>query len=114
MKIPHTVPETYRIDKSKRFSFHLRFVWNSTRSPAPAPTKSPDIIVPKLMNSFKYNCVITTEEAQFGMSPTIPARTGPNNGWLDIKAARRSSPIRATNTFKTIVNKRINRKIFPV
>ena len=47
------------------------FDLNSTNIPIPEPTRSPAIIEPKLIRFDKYNSVIITEPAQFGISQIL-------------------------------------------
>ena len=56
------------------------FDLNSTNIPIPEPTRSPAIIEPKLIRFDKYNSVIITEPAQFGISPNIEDTSIPSTG----------------------------------
>ena len=76
------------------FSFKFLFTLNNTISPTPALTNKPAINVATVIKPSKYNWVIITEAAQFGISPTIPAITGPKIGLLEIKIESVSSPIK--------------------
>ena len=51
------------------FSFKFLFVLNNTRIPSPLPVKTPAIIFPKLIMSFKYHSVMITLLAQLGIRP---------------------------------------------
>ena len=98
----------------ERFSFHLLFVRNKTKSPTPAPTSSPEIIEPKSRIPPRYIWVIRTDAAQFGINPTIAANTGPNIAWLDKNSEIRSSPPISIKKFKTREHRKMNNNILNV
>ena len=70
------------------------FDLNSTNIPIPEPTRSPAIIEPKLIKFDKYNSVIITEPAQFGISPNIEDTSIPSTGTPAIAFSIVSSPIK--------------------
>ena len=96
------------------FSLIFLFILNNTRIPIPEPTSSPPIIDPKLITLLKYNCVIITEPAQFGINPTIPDIKGPTIGIFSIRLDMLSSPTNSIIVFNTSVISSINKNIFKV
>ena len=51
------------------FSFKFLLVLNSNKIPNPLPVNKPDIKFPTVIKSDKYNSVIITLLAQFGINP---------------------------------------------
>ena len=68
------------------------FILNSISNPAPDPTNRPAINDPKFIIPDRYNSVIITEEAQFGIKPINDAITGSKIELSDIKFFNVSSP----------------------
>ena len=85
------------------FSFTFLFDLNSTRIPIPEPTNKPAIIEPKLIKFDRYNSVIITEPAQFGINPNKADTNIPIKGTLAIAFAILSSPIKCISVFITNV-----------
>ena len=114
MIIPAITPILY--NRAAIFIFCLipLLVLNNTANPTPAPTNNPEIAVAKEITFSKYICVKITDDAQFGISPMIPARIGPNIGWFCKNPEIRSSPIKYIAPFIIIVINKINTKIFIV
>ena len=59
------------------FCFKFLFILNNTNRPVPAFANKPPINEPKLMIFDRYNSVILTDEAQFGIRPISAATIGP-------------------------------------
>ena len=55
IKIPDITPIAYNKHVIFKFSFKFLLVLNNTKSPTPAPTKRPDIIVPTLITFSRYS-----------------------------------------------------------
>ena len=70
--IPLNNPIKYNKEIILKFCFILLFIFIKTNNPTPAPTNNPVIIVPNDIRLFKYNCVIITDAAQFGINPNKP------------------------------------------
>ena len=87
-------PITYSVPVILRFSLIFLFDLNNTNIPIPEPTRRPAIIEPKLIKLLKYNSVIITEPAQFGIKPNKLATNIPTIGALAIALAITSSPIK--------------------
>ncbi len=78
MAIPVIVPNKNNSISIFMFSFMFLFILNSINIPAPAFTNNPAINEPKAIISDKYNSVIITDEAQFGINPISAAIIGSN------------------------------------
>ena len=87
-------PIAYKIPTIFKFSFIPLFILNKTASPTPAPTNNPEIKVATDIISFKYICVIITDDAQLGINPISPDIIGPIIGLFCKKFAIVSSPIK--------------------
>ena len=59
-------------------SFLLSLDFINTANATPLPVNSPPIAVPKVIIPLKYNSVIITDAAQFGISPNKLVRIGAN------------------------------------
>ena len=96
------------------FSLIFLFDLNNTKIPIPEPTNKPAIIEPKVIKLFKYNSVIITEPAQFGINPTNAETNIPTKGTLAITFAILSFPIKYIAVFITNVITTINTNILTV
>ena len=86
---PLKVATKHSVIEIKQFSFKLELTLNKTNKPTPAPASSPDIILPKLIKPDKYNSLIITDAAQFGIKPIREANKCDNKGLLSKKLAIR-------------------------
>ena len=94
---PHITPIKYSVIVIVIFSFKFLFDLYRIRIPTPDPTSRPAIIVPKLIRFDKYNSVIITELAQFGIRPIKQEIATPKIGRSKIRLATVSSPIKNIN-----------------
>ena len=78
--------------KSFIFSFLFSFVLNNTNNPTPAFTHNPEINIGIDITFSTNNSVNTTDDAQLGIRPIIPAINGPITGLLSIRFPKVSSP----------------------
>ena len=85
------------------FSLSFGLTLNSTKSPIPAPTNSPDIIEPNVIIPSRYNSVMMIDAAQLGISPMTPASMCERIGALDKIPERVSSPMKAIKRLSTKV-----------
>ena len=67
--MPKITPVKYISDTISKFSFIFLFVLNSNNIPNPLPGSNPAIKWPIVINFDKYNSVIITLLAQFGINP---------------------------------------------
>ena len=114
MIIPDTTPIKYNIPVIFIFSLIFSFTLNNINIPIPEPTNNPPIIEPTEITFCKYSCVNITDDAQFGIKPTIPAINGPTTGMFNIKFDIFSSPIKYIATFITNEIIIMNIKMFNV
>ena len=90
---PDITPIAYNSPIIFRFSFLFSFVLNNTNNPTPAFTHNPEINIGIDITFSTNNSVNTTDDAQFGINPIIPATIGPNIIFLLTIFARFSWPI---------------------
>ena len=80
-------------------------------TPSPEFTNNPPINVPIPITPLTNNSVKTTDDAQFGIRPTIPAITGPSIGLFNISPAKTSSPTVSKTKFNKSDMININKKL---
>ena len=100
---PDITPIAYNSPIIFRFSFLFSFVLNNTNNPTPAFTHNPEINIGIDITFSTNNSVNTTDDAQFGINPIIPATIGPNIIFLLTIFARFSWPIISIIPFITSV-----------
>ena len=96
---PDIIPIKYNSPAIVKFCFICLFDLNNTKIPIPEPTNNPAIIEPRLIKFDKYNSVIITEPAQFGIKPNNADTNIPTKGTLAIAFEMFSSPIKCTMVF---------------
>ena len=111
---PDITPIAYNSPIIFRFSFLFSFVLNNTNNPTPAFTHNPEINIGIDITFSTNNSVNTTDDAQFGINPIIPATIGPSITFLLTIFARFSWPIISIIPFITSVIININKNIFNV
>ena len=87
---------------------------NKTSKATPLPVNKPDIKDPNEIILLKYNSVIITLEAQFGINPIKLDKIGPKILFLNIMLPKFSSPIKYITIFKMNELKTINKPTFNV
>ena len=112
--IPLMTPILYKSERIIKFSFIFLFDLNSTTKATPLLVNKPAIVEPNEIVLFKYNWVITTEAAQFGINPIMLAINEPNILSFKNNLANCSSAEVCINTLskRVIMNK--NAKVFKV
>ena len=109
--MPQRLEKTIKVINIIMFSFRFLFCLNKTNKPRPEPDRSPEIQLPNGNTSCKYNSVITTLDAQFGISPTKLDKIGLIILLLYTKVFNVSLSIRE---FKITLTIKINKVIFIV
>ena len=111
---PINTPTKYIMDNTIIFSFKFLLVLNNTNKPRPQPVSKPDNNVPIVISLDKYNSVIITLLAQFGISPIKLATKYVTIFLLINKLLSLSSPVLNITIFITKLAIKINNPIFKV
>ena len=109
--IPQVIDINNNINKIIIFSLIFLFCLNKINKPTPELDNSPDIQLPKVIILSKYNSVITTLPAQFGINPISAVIIGDKILLFLVKFMRTDSSI---IVFKIIFIIKINNDIFNV
>ena len=111
---PNTTPMTISIATTKAFSLGRLFILKRMSKPTPAPAKSPDIIAPVEMTPDIASLVRATEDAQFGIIPTIAERRWLITGRAKSVPESASSPTKNTKALTNRVTTNTKRETLRV